>query len=116
MKCSSANGSPLPALRLLDTKIIFQSQRNLDPSLRHALVYILIFIFFILGVGFGGVVGIFVKLLGIPEGPAPTSVEHLSGHRSDAIDACKFLQDFVFFVFKKGFCAIFNDQLEGAIF
>jgi hypothetical protein len=106
---------------LLDAKIIFQSHRNFDPSLRHALVFYLVIVVVVVvvvvvvGAGFGDVFGIFIKLLDILQGSAPASEERLGGHGPDAIDARELPQDLVLFIFKKGLCVAFGHQRKKVI-
>lgn len=106
-----ANRSPQLAARLLDAEIVFQSQGNINPTLRDALVIILVFVVVVVvvGDGFGDITGISIKLLDIPKGSVPTSIERLRGHGSNTIDACKLPQDLILFIFKEGFCAAFYD-------
>jgi len=106
----SENRSPLAVARLLDAKIVFQGQGNLNPSLRHTPVFIFILILFVLGALLGGVLWILIEFLDIFERSALMSMECLGSHGSNAIDARKLPQDFVLFVFEKRFCATFNDR------
>ena len=75
----------------LDAKVIFQSQGDLDPSLRHTLIFNFVFVIvlFVVGDVLGDVVGILVEFLDILEGPALAGIEHLGSHRPDAIDTGK---------------------------
>ena len=101
--------------RLLDAKIIFQGQGNLDPTLRNGLILILVVVLVVVVVVIvvvGRVVGVVVELLDVLESSASTSIEHLSGHGPDSIDACKLPQDLVLFVFEKSSYSVFNDQRE----
>lgn len=95
-------------MRLLDTKIVFHGQGNLDPSLRYALVFILVFVVVIVGAGLGVVVRFSVKLLDIFESSAPASIERLGGYGPDAINCRKLPQDFILAISKEGFCATLN--------
>ena len=97
------------AAHLLGTKIIFQSQGNLDPTLRDTLVFILILVLVIVRALLDDVLRILIESLDIIECPALMSIECLSSHGPDAIDARKFPQNFVLFVFEKGFCDVFSD-------
>ena len=97
--------------RLLDGEIIFQGQGNFDPSLRDAPILILIFVlFFVVGAVLDGVLRVLVELLDVIERSELISIERLSGHGPDAIDARKLPQNFVLFVLEKGFCGVFNDD------
>ena len=102
--------------RLLDAKIIFQGQGNLDPTLRNGLILILVVVLVVVIVVIvvvpGRVVGVVVELLDVLESSASTSIEHLSGHGPDSIDTCKLPQDLVLFVFEKSSYSVFNDQRE----
>ena len=100
--------------RLLDAKIIFQGQGNLDPTLRNGLILVLVVVLVVVVVivVVGRVVGVVVELLDVLESSASTSIEHLSGHGPDSIDACKLPQDLVLFVFEKSSYSVFNDQRE----
>ena len=96
--------------RLLDGEIIFQGQGNFDPSLWDTPILILIFVLFVVGAVLDGVLRVIVELLDVIERSELMSIERLSGHGPDAIDARKLPQNFVLFVFEKGFCGVFNDD------
>jgi hypothetical protein len=113
---SAKNRSLLAAAHLLDAKIIFQSQGNFDPTLRDTPVFILIFVIVLVGALLDGVLRILVESLDIIERSALVSVERLSGHRPDAIDARKLPQDFVLFVFEKGSVTCSMTTMQGRVY
>jgi len=83
------NRSPLAVAGLLDAKIIFQLQGNLDPTLRYTLVFILVFVLVVVGALLDGVLRVLIESLDIVEHPALMCIEGLSSHGPDAINACK---------------------------
>jgi hypothetical protein len=117
--CPSLGREFLAVVRLLDAKIIFQSQGNFNPFLRYALVFILVFAFvfvFVVGVLLDGVLWILVKPLDVVECSTLMGVEYLGSHRPNTINARKLLQDFVLFVFENGFCEVLVGRREKSRF
>ena len=92
--------------RLLDAKVILQSQGNLDPSLWHALILAIIFGFLVVGNLLDGVPRGFVEPLDIVEGSTSVTVKRVGSHGPNTIDARERFQDFVFFIFENGFCGV----------
>ena len=113
--CPSTNRTLLVATCLLEAKIVFQSQRNLDPTLWHTIILIRIFVLVVRVLPYS-ILRILVELLDIIKRSTSVSAECLGSHGPNTIDACKLPHGLVPFVFENGFCEVFVEPEKVALF